>query len=137
MQFSDLPEVNAVLNGTAATLLVVARQAIRAGNEALHRTLMLTATTVSALFLISYLTYHAQHGSTAFTGQGAIRALYFTILITHTILAALVPPLVVATLTLALRGHRARHKQLAKITWPIWMYVSVTGVVIYLMLYQL
>ena len=137
MQLSDLPALNAVLNGTAATLLVLGRLAIRAGNEVRHRTLMVSATTVSAVFLVSYLVYHAQHGSTPFTGEGAVRTLYFTILITHTVLAALVPPLVVATLTLALRGHRTRHRQLARFTWPIWMYVSVTGVIIYLMLYQL
>lgn len=137
MQFSDLPALNAALNATAATLLFLARRAILAGDEVRHRTLMLGATGVSVVFLVSYLVYHYQHGSTRFAGEGAIRALYFTILVSHTILAALLPFLVVATLTLALRNRRERHRRLARITWPIWMYVSITGVLIYLMLYQL
>jgi uncharacterized membrane protein YozB (DUF420 family) len=137
MQITDLPALNATLNGCAFCLLLLAGRAIRTGNEARHRALMLTATSISVLFLISYLTYHYQHGSTRFGGEGAIRVLYFTILISHTILAATLVPLVVTTLTLALRGHREKHRRFARFTWPIWLYVSATGVIIYLMLYQL
>ena len=137
MQITDLPALNATLNGCSFVLLLAAGHAIRSGNERRHRALMLTATGVSVLFLISYLTYHYQHGSTKFTGTGLIRGVYFTILISHTILAATLVPLVVTTLTLALRGRRERHRRLARITWPIWLYVSATGVLIYLMLYQL
>ncbi|RKZ16472.1 DUF420 domain-containing protein [bacterium] len=137
MQVTDLPALNAMINGTVAVLLVLARQAIKAEDVPRHRTLMLTATGLSVLFLISYLTYHYQHGSTPFGRQGPLRALYFTILISHTILAATLVPLVITTLTLALKGRRERHRRLARITWPIWIYVSTTGVIIYLMLYQL
>jgi putative membrane protein len=137
MQIADLPALNATLNGCSFVLLLLAGHAIRSGNEGRHRALMLSATGVSGLFLISYLTYHYYHGSTKFTGEGLIRTVYFTILISHTILAAVLVPLVVATLTLALRGLRDRHRRVARITWPIWLYVSATGVIIYLMLYQL
>lgn len=137
LQTTDLPALNALLNATAAVLLFLAWRAIRGGDERRHRKLMLSATAVSALFLASYLTYHALHGSTRFGGEGAVRTLYFAILISHTIFAAALAPLVVTTLTLALRGRRERHRRFARVTWPIWMYVSVTGVVIYLMLYQL
>jgi uncharacterized membrane protein YozB (DUF420 family) len=137
MQVSDLPALNAVLNGTAAVLLVLAWRAIRGGEERRHRALMLAATGVSVLFLTSYLFYHYHHGSTRFTGEGPIRLVYFSILISHTVLAAALVPMVIATLTLALRGRRERHRRIARFTWPAWMYVSVTGVVIYLMLYQL
>ena len=137
MQMSDLPALNAALNSCVAILLLLARPAILAGNENRHRALMLAATTLSAIFLISYLTYHYNYGSTPFTGLGLVRILYFTILISHTILAAMVAPLVIVTVTLALRGHHKRHRRLARFTWPMWLYVSVTGVLIYLMLYQL
>jgi len=137
MQLSDLPALNATLNSCVAVLLLVARPAILAGNETRHRALMLAACALSVIFLISYLTYHYNHGSTPFTGEGPVRILYFTILISHTILAAVVAPLVITTVTLALRGHHKRHRRLASFTWPMWLYVSVTGVLIYLMLYQL
>jgi uncharacterized membrane protein YozB (DUF420 family) len=137
MQLSDLPALNATLNSCVAVLLLLARPAIRAGNLSRHRALMLTATTLSAIFLVSYLTYHYHEGSTPFTGAGAIRIVYFTILISHTILAAVVAPLVITTLSFALRGQHERHRRLARFTWPMWLYVSVTGVIIYLMLYQL
>lgn len=137
MQVTDLPALNAMINGTVAVLLVLARQAIKAENVPRHRTLMLSATGLSVLFLISYLTYHYQHGSTPFERQGPVRALYFTILISHTILAATLVPLVITTLTLALKSRLERHRRLARITWPVWIYVSMTGVIIYLMLYQL
>jgi len=137
MQISDLPALNATLNGCCFVLLLLAGNAIRSGHETRHRALMLTATGLSVLFLISYLTYHYQHGSTKFPGQGFVRTLYFTILISHTILAATLLPLVITTLTLALRGRRERHRRFARVTWPIWLYVSATGVLIYLMLYQL
>jgi uncharacterized membrane protein YozB (DUF420 family) len=137
MQITDLPALNAVLNASAFSLLILAWRAIRSGNEDRHRALMLGATSISGLFLISYLTYHYQHGSTRFTGEGPIRILYFAVLISHTILAAALVPLVVTTLTFALRGRREKHRRIARITWPVWVYVSATGVVIYLMLYQL
>ena len=137
MQITDLPALNATLNACAFVVLLFAGHAIRGGHETRHRKLMLTATGISVLFLISYLTYHYQHGSTRFGGEGAIRVLYFTILISHTILAATLVPLVVTTLTFALRGRRERHRRIARFTWPVWLYVSATGVIIYLMLYQL
>jgi len=137
MQSADLALLNALLNSTSAVLLFFAWKAIRAGNELRHRKLMLSATGVSAAFLISYLTRYYLYGNTIFTGEGAIRAFYFALLTSHVILAAVLVPLVLTTLTLAMRGRRERHRRLARVTWPIWMYVSVTGVIIYLMLYQL
>ncbi len=98
---------------------------------------MLAATATSTLFLISYLYYHALHGSKHFTGEGWVRPLYFTILITHTILAAVQLPLILATLNAAFKNKIDSHRRLARITWPIWLYVSITGVVIYIFLYQL
>jgi uncharacterized membrane protein YozB (DUF420 family) len=98
---------------------------------------MLTAFTVSILFLASYLIYHSQVGSVRFRGSGPIRTVYFTILITHTLLAAAVPPLAIVTLSRALRGHFDKHRALARWTLPIWLYVSVTGVVVYWMLYRM
>jgi uncharacterized membrane protein YozB (DUF420 family) len=133
---ADLPGVNAGLNGLAAVLLTVGFVAMRRGRIGLHKTCMLSAVSVSALFLVSYLTYHALHGSTKFTRMGGIRIVYFTVLITHVVLAAAIVPMVLVTLRHALRGRIDRHRRLAKWTWPIWMYVSVTGVVIYLMLYR-
>ncbi len=135
MQISDLPALNATLNGTAAILLSIGYLQIRARRKAVHRGFMIAAFAASAAFLASYTVYHAQAGSRAFTGHGAIRAVYFTILISHVVLAAAVLPLSVVTLTLALRGRFARHTRLARWTLPVWLYVSVTGVVVYLMLY--
>jgi putative membrane protein len=137
MQSSDLAALNALLNSTSAVLLFLAWRAIRGGDEMRHRKLMLSATAVSAAFLVSYLTRLGLYGNTIYTGEGAVRAFYFALLISHVILAAALVPLVLTTLTLALRGRRERHRRVARFTWPIWMYVSVTGVVIYLMLYQL
>ena len=132
-----LPAVNATLNGTAAVLLIAGYIQIRRGQIDAHRTCMLAAFTTSALFLVSYLIYHALVGSVAFTGQGPIRTLYFTVLISHVILAALILPLALVTLRRGLRRDDARHVALARWTLPIWLYVSVTGVVVYWMLYQM
>jgi putative membrane protein len=136
MSVHDLPTLNATLNGTSAVLLVLGYRFIRRRQISAHRACMLAAFTVSIVFLISYLIYHAQVGSVHFPGTGWSRGVYFTILITHTVLAALVPPLAVVTLTRALRGQFERHRRLARWTFPIWLYVSVTGVVVYVMLYQ-
>ena len=132
-----LPTLNACLNATSALLLILGFYFIRQRNIAAHRACMATAFGVSVVFLISYLTYHATAGTTRFAGQGAVRLLYFTILITHTTLAALIPVLAIITLRRALRGHYDKHRQLARWTLPAWLYVSVTGVIVYLMLYHL
>jgi putative membrane protein len=137
MNDSVLPHLNAALNATSFLLLVAAFYQIRRGNVQAHRRLMLSALTVSGLFLVSYVVYHAQHGSVRFTGQGAVRAVYFFILITHVILAAAIVPLVFITVRRALAGDFARHRRIARWTYPLWVYVSVTGVVVYLMLYHL
>ncbi len=134
MTVHDLPTLNAVLNGTSAILLAIGYYLIRSGKREAHRKVMVTAFFTSILFLISYLTYHAQIGSKHYTGP--VPALYFTILISHTLLAASVPVLAIITVRRAWKGEFARHKKIARWTWPIWMYVSVTGVVVYLMLYQ-
>lgn len=137
MDWSLLPAVNATLNSLATVLLIVGYILIRQGRREAHRAAMLAALACSTLFLICYLTYHAQVGSVRFQGAGAVRTVYFTILITHTILAAAVPFLAGRTLFLAYRNRLIEHRRLAKVTLPIWLYVSVTGVVIYLMLYQM
>ena len=137
MTVSDLPALNATLNATSAVLLTTGWILIRRGRIAQHRAVMIAAVCTSALFLISYLVYHAQVGSVPFTKQGPIRAVYFTILLTHTVLAAAIVPLVLVTLTRALRARYERHRRIARWTMPIWLYVSVTGVVVYLMLYQM
>jgi protein SCO1/2/putative membrane protein len=124
------------LNGTAAVLLVAAFVLIKRGRIQAHKRVMLTAFTVSSLFLISYLVYHAQVGSVHYPHTGLIRTVYLTILTTHTILAATVPVLAIITLRRGLKGMFVRHKAIARWTLPIWLYVSVTGVVVYLMLYQ-
>jgi uncharacterized membrane protein YozB (DUF420 family) len=135
--FHDLPRLNAILNGTSALFLLAGYACIRRRKTTAHRTCMLTALGTSCLFLISYLIYHSQAGTTRFTGQGWIRSLYFTILTTHTFLAAAIVPLVILTLRRALRGEFPRHARIARWTLPIWLYVSATGVAIYLMLYVL
>ena len=132
---SALPALNATLNVTSAVLLMTGYAFIRRRHVAAHRACMVSAFVVSALFLISYVVYHAQAGSRPFTGQGPARVLYFVILITHSVLAAAVPVLAVMTLWRALRGRFERHAALARWTLPIWLYVSVTGVVVYWMLY--
>ncbi len=134
---TQLPALNAALNGTCACLLTVGYFLVRRKKILAHRVCMTAAFGVSVLFLASYLTYHALHGSTRFTGTGAARALYFTILITHTVLAAAIPPLALRTLWLAWRNRIPQHRRLARWTLPLWLYVSVTGVVVYWMLYQL
>ena len=136
-QYAIFPVINASLNGTSALLLITAHSMIKRGRVALHRALMLSAIVTSTLFLISYLYYHAHVGSVHFPGQGWSRRLYFTILISHTILAALIVPLVIVTLRRALRDRFDRHRAIARWTYPAWLYVSVTGVVIYFMLYKL
>ena len=137
MTVYDLPAVNATLNAIAGTLLVTGFVLIKRGQRDAHRKVMLAALATSALFLVSYLIYHYHAGSTRFQGEGTIRTVYFTILISHTVLAALVPFLAIATVIPALRASFARHKRLARWTLPIWLYVSVTGVAIYVMLYQM
>ncbi len=137
MNDSVLPHLNAALNATSFLLLVAALYMIRRGNVQAHRRLMLSALAVSCLFLVSYVAYHAQYGSVRFTGQGAVRVVYFVILVTHVILAAAIVPLVIITLRRALAGDFARHRRIARWTYPLWLYVSVTGVVVYLMLYHL
>ena len=136
MTLTDLPTLNATLNGIAGMFLLAGFYFIRRGQIARHRASMLAAFAMSTLFMSSYLVYHANVGSVPFRGQGPIRTLYFAILISHIILAAVVPPLALVTLFRGLRRDDARHRRIAKITWPIWMYVSVTGVLVYLMLYQ-
>jgi putative membrane protein len=137
MEISDLPAVNATLNGLAAIFLTTGFVMIRRGHRALHKRCMVAALTTSALFLVSYVVYHANAGSRPFLGQGAVRVVYFGILITHVVLAAAILPLALMTASRGLRAQFDRHVRLARWTLPIWLYVSVTGVVIYLMLYQL
>jgi len=132
----SLPAVNATLNATAAILLLVAYRFIRNGQIQAHRRTMLTAFGVSVAFLICYLIYHSQTGVLHYAKTGTIRYVYFSILTTHTILAATVPVLAIITLRRGLRSDFKRHRRIARWTFPIWLYVSVTGVVVYLMLYQ-
>jgi len=136
MNVSYLPTLNALLNATATVLLLLGYRLIRRGEIARHRRYMLAAFGVSVLFLISYVIYHAQAGSVPFQGQGWVRPLYFFILITHIVLAAIVPVLALITLIHGLRERYDRHRHIARWTLPIWLYVSVTGVVIYAMLYH-
>ena len=137
MPVSHLPALNAVLNATSAVLLTIGWTLIRRGRVAQHRKFMIAAFCTSVLFLVSYLTYHAQVGSVRFTKQGPIRAVYFTILLTHTVLAVVIVPLVLMSLRRGLKRQDARHRAIARWTLPLWLYVSVTGVVVYVMLYQL
>lgn len=132
----SLPALNATLNATATVLLLTGYRLIRQRRIQAHRRVMLTAFGVSIAFLISYLIYHSQVGSVHYAKTGAIRLVYFSILTTHTILAAAVPVLAIITLKRALAGNFERHRRIARWTFPIWLYVSVTGVVVYLMLYQ-
>jgi putative membrane protein len=137
VDLSALPTVNAVLNGSAALCLVAGYGFIRRRRVGWHRAAMIAAFVLSSAFLVSYLSYHYQVGSVRFQGTGGVRTAYLTILLTHTVLAAAVPFLAVVTLYRALRGRFARHRKIARWTLPIWLYVSVTGVVVYLMLYHL
>ena len=132
-----LPALNALLNAASAALLTGGWLAIRRRRIAVHRACMLGAFSVSVLFLVSYVIYHALAGSRPFTGQGWIRPVYFAILITHVVLAAAMVPFVLTTLYRALAGDVQRHARLARLTLPVWLYVSVTGVIVYLILYRL
>jgi uncharacterized membrane protein YozB (DUF420 family) len=136
MSVHDLPAVNAVLNGLSAVLLVVAWILILNRRIAAHRRVMIAAFSTSSLFLICYIVYHAQVGSVRFTRQGLVRPLYFGILITHVTLAAAVLPLAIVTLSRGLKARYDRHRAIARWTLPIWLYVSVTGVLVYVLLYQ-
>lgn len=137
MQVHDLPALNATLNLIATLLLLVGYYFIRRREIERHKLAMSLAFLTSCLFLVSYLIYHYSAGSVPFAKQGWIRPVYFTILISHIVLAAAVPVLAGVTLFRAWRGEFAKHRRIAKWTWPIWMYVSVTGVVIYIMLYEI
>ena len=137
LEISDLPLLNATLNALAGILLVSAYVMIRKGNVVRHRALMLAAFSTSVLFLVSYVIYHVNIGSRAFTGTGVIRVVYFVILITHVVLAIAIVPMAVVTLRRGLRRDDLRHKAIARWTFPIWLYVSVTGIVVYGMLYML
>jgi uncharacterized membrane protein YozB (DUF420 family) len=132
----DLPAVNATLNGLSGLLLIVGYALIRARKIELHRKVMITAFATSSLFLVCYIVYHAQVGSVRFVRHGFVRPLYFTILITHVTLAALVLPMAIVTLSRGLAARYQRHRAIARWTFPIWLYVSVTGVLVYVLLYQ-
>ncbi len=129
--------LNATLNGTSAILLAAGYAAIRNGKMALHKKFMLSAFAVSTVFLISYLIYHYQVGHVRFQGQGWIRPVYFALLISHTILAVVIVPLILITLRRAWLEKFDKHRIIARWTFPLWMYVSVTGVIVYLLLYQI
>jgi len=135
MEFQDLPTLNATLNGTSALLLTAGYYFIRRRETTRHRNAMIGALISSTRFLVSYLIYHAEIGSRPYQGQGWIRPVYFAILISHTVLAAALVPLVIMTVSRAWKGIFSRHRKIARYTLPIWIYVSVTGVVIYSMLY--
>jgi uncharacterized membrane protein YozB (DUF420 family) len=137
VSYTALPAVNAVLNATCAVLLIIGYVLIRRGRWRQHRAVMLAAFSTSILFLISYLTYHAHAGSKHFPGMGAARMFYFSILLTHTVLAAAIVPLAIITLSRGLSARYDRHRAIARWTLPIWLYVSVTGVVVYWMLYRI
>jgi len=134
---SALPAVNAILNGTSALLLVSGYLLIRRRKVTAHKACMVTAFVVSTIFLMSYLTLRYYAGMTTFAGQGWIRPVYFTILVSHTVLAVTIVPLALVTLSRALKGRFAKHVRLARWTLPLWLYVSVTGVLVYVILYQL
>ena len=136
MNLSDLPAVNASLNGLSTILLTAGYYFIRRKNQIAHRNCMVAAVGTSTLFLVSYLVYHSQAGRTVFREPEWFRPIYLTILLTHTVLAVVIVPLVLATLSRAIQGRFELHKKMARWTWPLWMYVSATGVFIYLLLYQ-
>lgn len=131
-----LPSINACLNATAATLLLFGYVAIRRGRRAAHQRLMLAAFACSTLFLTGYVIHHARVGSVRFAGGGLMRGLYFAILVPHTVLAVAVVPLALLTLTSALRGQFGTHRNRARLTLPVWLFVSASGVAVYLMLYH-
>ena len=137
MTIHDLPTVNASLNGLAALWLAGGWIAIRRGNVNLHKRFMIAAMITSAVFLSCYLYYHAHHLVTKYQGEGLLRPIYFLILITHVFLAAIVPPFAIAAVVQAYKGRFDRHVRITRWLWPVWMYVSITGVIVYLMLYVL
>ena len=137
IEIADLPAVNATLNALATVLLVSGWLLISQGKVEQHHRCMLAAFATSALFLASYLVYHFNVGSVAFTGQGSLRILYFTILISHIILAIVILPMVLITHVRALRTQFDAHRRIARWTLPLWLYVSITGVIVYVMLYQM
>ncbi len=132
-----LPAVNATLNGISAILLFIGHRFIKSGSRQNHKRMMIAAFSTSVLFLISYLYYHAHVGDVPFKGTGIVRPVYFTILISHILLAAAIVPLAVITLLRGLSSKFDKHRKIARWTYPIWMYVSITGVVVYVMVYQL
>ena len=136
MTLQDLPAVNATLNATSGVFLLIGWLLIRARKPQAHRLAMLAAFATSTLFLVCYVIYHAQVGSVPFTRQGFVRPLYFTILITHVVLAAGVVPMILITMSRGLKGRFLQHRRIARWTFPIWMYVSVTGVLVYVLLYK-
>jgi len=136
-QYAIFPVINATLNGSSAVLLLVGHSFIKRGRMAAHRAVMISAVVTSSLFLTSYLYYHYHVGSVRFPGHGFWRYVYYTILTSHTLLAITIVPLVIITLIRALRERFDRHAAIARWTYPLWLYVSVTGVVIYFMLYHL
>jgi uncharacterized membrane protein YozB (DUF420 family) len=137
IRVEDLPTLNAALNATSAILLTIGWRYIKAGRIQQHRRCMIAAFTASSCFLISYIIYHAHIGSKPYPGTGLLRTVYFSILIPHVTLAAVVLPMAIVTLTRGLRRDDDRHRRIAKWTLPIWLFVSVTGVIVYLMLYRL
>ena len=137
LDYTILPTVNATLNAISGIFLLAGYVLIKRRHINAHRNAMLGAFASSTLFLISYLVYHAQAGSRPFTGQGVIRYVYFAILLSHIVLAAAILPMAISTLSRGLRGRYVEHKRIARKTFPAWMYVSVTGVIVYLMLYQM
>ena len=136
MNVHDLPAVNATLNALSGILLFIGYLLIRRGRRDQHRACMIAAFVTSSVFLVCYLIYHGQVGSVRFTRQGFVRPLYFTILVTHVTLAAAVLPLALVTLSRGLKARYRQHRAIARWTFPIWMYVSVTGVLVYVLLYQ-
>ena len=135
--YSIFPALNATLNGASAVLITTGRVLIGRKQVRLHRACMIAAVVTSSIFLICYLYYHAHVGSVHFPGQGWARRLYFTILISHTILAAAVVPLVLLSLNYGLRARFDKHRRIARWAFPVWLYVSITGVIVYIMLYQI
>ncbi|HEY7914145.1 MAG TPA: DUF420 domain-containing protein [Blastocatellia bacterium] len=137
MSLRFLPTLNAILNATSGLFIIAGYLFIRRRNIEAHRNCMIAAVSASILFLISYLIYHFNVGATSFRGEGLARPVYFFILITHTVLATIIVPFVIVTLRRALKGQYDRHRKIARWTFPMWLYVSVTGVIVYLMLYHL
>ena len=137
MELRDLPGLNAILNGTSALLLAIGWWLIRHGKRAAHRKAMIAAFSVSVLFLISYLIYHSQAGAVRYQKTGLIRTVYFSVLISHTVLAAFVPFMAILSLVRGLQGRYEQHRAIARKTAQIWLYVSVTGVIVYWMLYRM